>query len=456
MSSDKGTNFQSLKLVVRGIQMKIDEFTDTYSDDLIHLQEARTALLTHPLRNENSDLCNASFCRIYSIMMIGSIEAMLERWCERDNFNILNEYFAPGIPNENRIKNLREVFVEKGINVQAKVFEDYLAIKYIRNAIVHASWKTAKGKLKQDQLDWINERGFPTDTRKLTSKDLERFEWVNENMMFYIALTGLDGVRARPDLVDIAISPSQLHDTNGIINQSDWPKMYWSNIERISSEINKMIESAANRPGLGWACDFTEVQLEKMPNDKLEKQFYLSALSAKKDNFDGLVDKNNLADNALMCWEQFVSQTPVFETFNEKTVKLALKTLRVMLQNNIHPKDHILPPLSKDAPFEIKEKLFSMCFEHLGSLTILEIIEAYDLGEKAKFAIGNITPLNLFAIQLPILAPERNDEWRQKAQYIADIFEIGQSWYSSIEGYSSPQSTIEFYREMSALLTKDS
>ncbi|XQF92287.1 hypothetical protein ACOBV9_13275 [Pseudoalteromonas espejiana] len=58
--------------------MEIDEFTDTYSDDLIYLKEARVALLTHPLRNENHDLCNASFCRIYSIMMIGSIEAMLE------------------------------------------------------------------------------------------------------------------------------------------------------------------------------------------------------------------------------------------------------------------------------------------------------------------------------------------------------------------------------------------
>lgn len=33
--------------------MEIDEFTDTYSDDLIHLQEARVALLTHPLRNEH-------------------------------------------------------------------------------------------------------------------------------------------------------------------------------------------------------------------------------------------------------------------------------------------------------------------------------------------------------------------------------------------------------------------
>ncbi|XQF92289.1 hypothetical protein ACOBV9_13285 [Pseudoalteromonas espejiana] len=146
----------------------------------------------------------------------------------------------------------------------------------------------------------------------------------------------------------------------------------------------------------------------------------------------------------------------MFETFNEHTVKSVLKTFRIMFQNNIHPKNNILPPLPKNTPFEIREQLFGMCFENLGPLTILEIIEAYDLGEKAKFAIRNITPLDLFAIQLPILAPERNDEWRQKAQYIADLFEIGQSWYYSIEGYSSPQSTVEFYREMNVILTKGS
>jgi hypothetical protein len=32
--------------------MEISEFIDTYSDDLIYLFEARSALLTHPLRDD--------------------------------------------------------------------------------------------------------------------------------------------------------------------------------------------------------------------------------------------------------------------------------------------------------------------------------------------------------------------------------------------------------------------
>jgi hypothetical protein len=33
--------------------MSIDEFTDTYSDDILYLREGRVALLTHPLRVES-------------------------------------------------------------------------------------------------------------------------------------------------------------------------------------------------------------------------------------------------------------------------------------------------------------------------------------------------------------------------------------------------------------------
>jgi len=148
--------------------MPIDEFTDTYSDDVIYLREGRLALLTHPLREEIPELCNASFCRLYAIIMIGSIEAMLERWRTRDSLKILDAYFAQGITNGDRVKSLRAAFVKNGINVKQDVFDDYLAIKYLRNAVVHASWETQSGQVKQDQLDWIAARNFPTDTRKLT------------------------------------------------------------------------------------------------------------------------------------------------------------------------------------------------------------------------------------------------------------------------------------------------
>jgi len=72
--------------------MEIDEFIDTYSDDLIHLHEAWRALITHPLSEYWAfpDLLDASFCRIAVVIWVGSIEAMLASWRQRgrDRANI--------------------------------------------------------------------------------------------------------------------------------------------------------------------------------------------------------------------------------------------------------------------------------------------------------------------------------------------------------------------------------
>src|SRR6266496_375859 len=228
--------------------MPIDEFTDTYSDDVFYLREGRAALLTHPLRVEIPELCNASFCRLYAIVMIGSIEAMLDRWRTRDNLKILGAYFAKPqkeVENVDRVKSLRAAFVNNGINVKHDVFDDYLAIKYIRNAIVHASWENKSGHLKQDQVNWIAARKFPTDTRKLNEEHWQRIEWVNENMMFYIALTGIANTQGRPDLKDVGMSVRPLPDTTGIIALDEWPRLYWSNLERISAVIGAQIQGAA-------------------------------------------------------------------------------------------------------------------------------------------------------------------------------------------------------------------
>jgi hypothetical protein len=86
--------------------MENEEFTNTYSDDIIYLREAREALLTHPLRSEMPNYCNASLSRIYAIVMIGSIESMLERWLDRDNLEILSVYFKPKVTNAVRINGL--------------------------------------------------------------------------------------------------------------------------------------------------------------------------------------------------------------------------------------------------------------------------------------------------------------------------------------------------------------
>ena len=447
--------------------MKNDEFVDTYSDDIIYLQEARKALLTHPLRNEIPVLCNASLCRIYAIMMIGNIESMLERWRDRNKPSILDAYFAKDVTNADRVNSLRDAFKTSVINVQPDVFDDYLAIKYIRNAIVHASWETPKGKVKQNQIDWILERGFPCDTRKLTSEHWQRFEWVNENMIFYIGLAGIHGIRPQPNRKDVEVPPDQLlalndherplrplPDLRGIIGKNDWPRLFWSNLERISSAISAHIAEAAASPEYSWTNGLTETQIKSMSNYETKKRFYQSAQIAAKQGFGSLQDSEEYADNAVWCWDKLVSLVPEFSDLSVDALDSAANTFRIIHQNNIHPRDHIFPPLREDTPLSIWKEFVEALFENINPLTASEVAEAYRLGQKAKRAFKNVVPLSVFAIQLPIIAHKRCQEWNEIAEYVIKIFEVGQSWYSSVEGHPSPHATTNFFRQMSATLSE--
>jgi len=141
--------------------MKSPEFVDAYSDDVIYLLEGRPALLTHPLRRELPELLNPSTCRLLAVFMIGSIELMLSDWRAKDHNDILKVYFDDKHTNGERINALCAAFQGAGITVDPEVFNDYLAIKYLRNTIVHHKWK-------DHEKDWLEQRGFPTDTRQLT------------------------------------------------------------------------------------------------------------------------------------------------------------------------------------------------------------------------------------------------------------------------------------------------
>jgi hypothetical protein len=162
--------------------MRVDEFVDTYSDDMIYLEEGRKAVLEKTQVEIERKWCNASFCRLFIVFLVGNIEAMLEGWRNEDNA-ILETYFADASPNGEKIRNLCAEFQRAGVDVDPEVFNDYLAVKYLRNAIVHAQWK-------KTQHAWIRQRGFPLDTRELTDEHWSRLQVINENMMHYIAISG--------------------------------------------------------------------------------------------------------------------------------------------------------------------------------------------------------------------------------------------------------------------------
>ena len=426
--------------------MTTDEFTETYSDDILYLQEGREALLTHPLRKEYSPLLNASFCRLYAIMMIGSIESMLERWQAKDKLKILEIYFAKkskldpknSPSNKERIDNLRMAFVNNGINITNDVFDDYLAIKYLRNVIVHA------GLLKQNEIEWIEERNFPTDTRNLNEEHWQKIQWVDQNMMLYIACTSIVQIKQN----EIPIRP--LSDTIGIIKSKDWLRLYKSNIERLSSFIRKQIEAAVLIHGQHLNLDLTKQPFQEMQHEEYERRFFMS-VKRNYDCFDSLKLLNEHAENLVFCWNEYTRLVPEFSELSPEVVKNVIEIFRIIHDNKIFPKNGMLSELKDNAPEDIRH--LKRSFENIEPLSIDQIDLACQIGKKAYGIIPNITPLRVFSIQLPIIAPNRAQEWMDTASYIADIFEIGRSWHSFRGNKSFSPDTISYYRDISKVLS---
>jgi hypothetical protein len=203
---------------------------------------------------------------------------MLESWRHRDKFKVLEKYFAQGVNNGERVTSLYQAFSDAGIQVDRQAFDDYLAIKYLRNAIIHGRWKDY-------EREWLDARGFPTDTRKLKKEHLDKIEHVNQNMMLYIALAGL----AEPDapkpakLVKLDKAITRREDETGILRIRDIKRIICNNLDRIAEHIYKDIEKAANAEQYAWTAGLSQSQVEALDYEECKRLLYLAARASRGD-----------------------------------------------------------------------------------------------------------------------------------------------------------------------------
>src|SRR5262249_52020454 len=88
------------------------------------------------------------------------------------------EWFSRKAQNGARVTNLFRAFRKAGIGVNKDILKDFLAIKYLRNTIVHSQWKPYEAA-------WVTRRGFPDSTSKLERKHLRRMTEVYRTMLVY-------------------------------------------------------------------------------------------------------------------------------------------------------------------------------------------------------------------------------------------------------------------------------
>lgn len=155
----------------------MDEFIDSYSDDQIYLTLLEKLVEGDPKETLSPERIKySSYCRLWSTMMIGSIEMMIKKWNTGDSlWSDIYSYFNSGT-NEERIDRLKKAFILRGIELDEDVFKDLLAIKYIRNAYVHGDWNAQQKK-------YVVERRFPDNLMQFSKPNFVRFQEVYASVM---------------------------------------------------------------------------------------------------------------------------------------------------------------------------------------------------------------------------------------------------------------------------------
>ena len=137
------------------------------------------------------------------------------------------------------------------------MFDDFLAIKYLRNIIVHARWKP-------EEKQWLEERGFPLDTRELSEQHWTLMDSVNKKMTMYIALTQFLGSPGSPSAKVVELQDRRDEDVSGILKKRDMPRIFLGNLARINSRIYPDVESAALTEGYRWSAGLGRNEAEAL------------------------------------------------------------------------------------------------------------------------------------------------------------------------------------------------
>ncbi|WP_421230795.1 hypothetical protein [Aeromonas sp. 603079] len=416
--------------------MHNQQFIDTYSDDIIYLRDARETLLSHPLRIEIPSLCNAALCRLYIVAVIGSIEFMLEAWQEKDQHGIIECYLAETaankrMSNEDKVNLLKATFKNCGFDVEDHIFDQFLAIKYIRNAIVHASWKHPNGDLKQDQITWINKCGFPTDTRQLTLEHWNIVDSVYNHMTTYL---GMSAIPYKPS-GKITVAERNNKEKSAIIKSDTWPNLFRLNLERISSEIDDEIRLIVSN------SKHISLNSEKLVYTEIKKEL-IDIVSPTLES---------LSEDAKTTLTLFRQTNKIFKNIDKELIVNTLRVYRAMFADGIRPHENFFPFDLEEIKDEYSIVLVEKCFPKSQQLNTSEIIAALKFGKRAKSSIANIAPLSLFGFQMNLIG-KGCDITNDFFDLYADLFEIAQSWYCLLEGGPSPKELVDYHRKLKSEL----
>ena len=399
----------------------IAEFVDTYSDDMIFLQTVRRSLLRHPLETHMPTFLDATLSRLYIVMLVGNVENALNEESKRTEDPLLDVYLNARGANDVKVKALRDYLQQRlgsGV-VEADVLADYLAIKYLRNGIIHAD------RRQGSQAQYIIDRGFPVDSRSLKFVHLQRLAEVDEAIITYLGMSQVSGVVGGvAGSVGAMVSPRSriATDTDVIrpLTDGDFLKIHRRNLDFVGQSWDRLKNDRTD--------DSSDEQL---------LAFIRGLRSADDDSLT--VTVGSWARSALYSWGELVRLSPEAEArrlVNEEAYRAHLLEIsRVVVASNAYPRERLpaqiyrgLLELVTQGGENDDDQLASL-FGGASDLDVHELLEFYAVGEVAYNLMAQIPHTWVWPI---VMSGET-----EPALVFADLLELSRRWYWAIERHSA-------------------
>jgi hypothetical protein len=349
----------------------------------MHLEQVREAMLAHPCGEFHND---AFFCRMLAIMTISYLEHGLDAWQQEENLDGLDAYFRTRGTAHERAAALGRALENAGVEVNGRVIDDLVAVKLLRNAIVHGDWNK-----REDDRRWVQERGFPGDVRDLGFHHWRRIQEVKRDIETYVcaAMLGVGQLPRGEDIRDVECTVLTREDLGGVFG--------W-NLGRIRTRSLRAVDAAA------IACLDPDVVADR------DEQLYLLWEASRRD--PGIFEQERgLVDLAVLSWNHVCSL--VLEPAKITDARRLEAAAGVI--EELRATSHAwLPLLAGDDP-KLVEMLLREALSEAPGARRDEIESALALGRGVRDHFSDPSPCDLLAVVLPILAPDRTLELHEMA-----------------------------------------
>ena len=404
-----------------------DGYVDAYEQDMLWLSDARGALLSHPMRGEADQLANASFTRMLAVTMVGNVEAWLREWARREPDLGLKTYFARGTKNGKKVRVVRAALDKKGLTLDEDVLGSYLAVKYLRNIVVHSVQEP-----RHDDIQWITDHGFPADPRRLNANHWWRIFDLNNLIVGVIWLAASfqhhGGQVGKPWSL-----PQDTHyERLGLVRTQNLPRIFWRNLEKISMRLDRVIEETASSDDWHWASSTAHSVAREMQWQEVRRLKLLAARSAAQRGFELLTEHQHLGEVALESWSEYWGLTSQPHSLAVSDIECAQAVLSELGARGVFPKGGYLP-WTEEVEAELGVDAIRLALEGYAPLAEAQIAQALTTGRNVYNLGASPTAAMLLATQLPAVDPGRTGAYLAEAETALLAYELARVWYSYVE-----------------------